>query len=520
MRDVIAPKNLTAPQLTPHQLPARYSSPRSNHPQPNYSKSLLRPAPMSYRRKAYVAPDHTAAPSAADRHYALEDHPAIPSRLPKHLRLAGPSKTPSPASSSSSTPPLFASSSSSRSSGSHTSSQADPVSSPLRHLTTQRGRRFHPYPRFPFYDLTKMPPPAHKRRPPPPTHQPRRSPPPPYTEFSPYPTPAAGTSAHPYVDPMTVSGPHPRRHARSTSSSATGSTRAAADRSTRGSAPSDSHSDSRRPPPTPPTPSHPTQGDDRGAERHRDTDAGHASTPPDGDDGSHPGGDGGGGDDSADDDEPDYEGIGDEYAAAWLLPSLQNSGAASKHRQHDLTQSFNIILAHFRDRCAPCAVRGLPREHHPDTCPEAIGVSDKDEAYALWRNKAFYLEPGKWCTFCLMALGSGGGWHAKKFGRDCPNTQILKPALWTLLTNPQPAPHLSTSELIPAHLFLDPTPGLFALCHWLETPVAAHRGILNMHVVALWVFDRMNVHPIPASCRPLVTELVLRARAAPPPPLP
>jgi hypothetical protein len=46
------------------------------------------------------------------------------------------------------------------------------------------------------------------------------------------------------------------------------------------------------------------------------------------------------------------------------------------------------------------------------------------------------------------------------------------------------------------------------------TAVGAQRGITNMHVLFLWLFDLIGVHPIADSLRPLVVQLALRTEDA------
>jgi hypothetical protein len=80
-----------------------------------------------------------------------------------------------------------------------------------------------------------------------------------------------------------------------------------------------------------------------------------------------------------------------------------------------------------------------------------------------------------------------------------------------------PAPHICTSDLVPSELFEDPTPGLYALCKWATTPVEAQPGILNLHILVLWICDKIGVLEIPESCRPLVTELATQSENYQPP---
>ncbi|KAJ6606713.1 hypothetical protein B0H10DRAFT_2195291 [Mycena sp. CBHHK59/15] len=226
----------------------------------------------------------------------------------------------------------------------------------------------------------------------------------------------------------------------------------------------------------------------------------------------------------ASEDEPDYGGIGyihfvfsrssliddrsPAYSAAWDHPKLEKKGKLQALQHHDLCKAFKgTILPYFIGRCAPCAVRGLEHDHHLNDCNYGFGCLDKEPAYVAWHYKALNLPERKWCMYCIMALPSGGGWHPEGFGRLCTYPQIIKPALWTLFTQHAPAPHISTSDLVPPVLFEDDTPGLYALCEWAQTPVKAQLGILNLHVVLLWVFDFIGVLQIPESCRPLVTKL-------------
>ncbi|KAJ7888735.1 hypothetical protein B0H13DRAFT_2533268, partial [Mycena leptocephala] len=233
-----------------------------------------------------------------------------------------------------------------------------------------------------------------------------------------------------------------------------------------------------------------------------------------GDDGAHHGHDGE--HSTGDDGSPtplDYGGLSDSYDDAANHPQLIPTGPLQATRNHDLTFAFNtVILPYFLGRCSPCAVRGLEHDHLLDDCTAGFGCSDNDPAYRAWHHKALTL-PKRWCTYCLMALPSAGGWHDDDFGTRCPFCQIFKPALWTLFTHHEPAPHISTSDLVSPALFEDPVPGLYALCEWAQTPVKAQPGLLNLHVLLLWLFDFIGIVQIPESCRPLVTELAARTDA-------
>ncbi|KAJ7082454.1 hypothetical protein B0H15DRAFT_803268 [Mycena belliarum] len=444
---------------------------------------------MSSHSNNYKTPDHSAHTPGDEAHPthaasspdSVTTHPAVPAKLPRRFRLPAAPHTasPPPAGSSRTTPALSSASASGSSSSSSSSSllrspYTSPASSPLQTRRHMRRHRHQPYPNVP----SPVSPCAHSRR----------------------------------HSAPTCAAPEPSQP--------------------RGSGPTDNALDSRPPPPTLPLS---TLSDSAGAPDAPPTAAGNGAPAGDGDDGGHH---------DAEDADPehsdaglDYDGLGPDYASAWNLPPLESAGAPLRKRQADLALAFDTILTYFRaQHCPPCAVRSLPHTHNLDHCDQNIGCSYTDPAYALWHNKAFELPKG-WCTYCLIALvpppffsppfrtnprpqPSAGGWHSPAFGRFCPSRQILKPALWALLTHPEPAPHLSTSGLIPAHLFLDPTPGLYALCDWLQTPIQAHNGLLHMHLILLWIFDRLGVHPIAESLRPLVTELAVRARdARPAPPL-
>ncbi|KAJ7859616.1 hypothetical protein B0H14DRAFT_3446511 [Mycena olivaceomarginata] len=80
-------------------------------------------------------------------------------------------------------------------------------------------------------------------------------------------------------------------------------------------------------------------------------------------------------------------------------------------------------------------------------------------------------------------------------------------ALYAAFSRPHTSPP-PISSLPP--LFEDDVPGLYALCEWAQKPVNAQLGILNLHVLLLWVFDCVGVNTILESCRPLVTELAAR----------
>ncbi|KAJ7734511.1 hypothetical protein DFH07DRAFT_967633 [Mycena maculata] len=256
---------------------------------------------------------------------------------------------------------------------------------------------------------------------------------------------------------------------------------------------------------------------ERSPDRHSQAGGGARSNPPpstagstqagpgrgqDGDDGDaddghgdHGNADDGHGDDG--DGEPDYGGVGPAYDKAWDHPRLQPKGKDQNARHYALSNIFHgVLFPYFVHKCSPCAVRGLPHDHPLDACPHGTGCSDSDAAYRTWHNKCFSFTINRWCSHCLVALPSGGGWHPDGFGPLCPYRQILKPALWALFTNHNPAPHITTSDLVPEELF-NTEPGLYDLCQWAQTPVAAHPGILNLHVLILWVMDFHGIIDIP-----------------------
>ncbi|KAJ6538622.1 hypothetical protein B0H10DRAFT_2245680 [Mycena sp. CBHHK59/15] len=449
--------------------------------------------------------------------------------VPKHIRLAMSSNSPSPSSSNHSgrTTPALSSGSSSHSSGSSFRSRQNlPESSPLTERTQRRSQTSHPYlgtkgpnrvlirvafnpdsddeslaPSPPSFNLPRNTRPASIAHSEPPHNSYRNNSQQPHSRspaafspvsfnqpHSPSPVTLESVLAAPVrkCDHLAHGHVHAHQHSGSVPQSTRNSARGLDDRALdRRGGHGGGGVGSNRAPSAPGEPAH--GGTGRGHE---------------GDDGDDCTGN------DASDDEPDYGGVGSAYNDAWAHPKLEMTGRLQARRHHDLSKAFNgIVLPYFVGRCAPCAVRGLEHDHGLDDCKYGFGCSDQEPAYAAWHYKSLTLPDRKWCTYCIMALPSGGGWHPEGFGRRCAYPQIIKPALWTLFTQHAPAPHISTSDLVPPALFEDDTPGLYALCEWAQTPVKAQPGILNLHVLLLWVFDLIGVLQIPESCRPLVTEL-------------
>ncbi|KAJ7065880.1 hypothetical protein C8F01DRAFT_1080754 [Mycena amicta] len=187
---------------------------------------------------------------------------------------------------------------------------------------------------------------------------------------------------------------------------------------------------------------------------------------------------------------------------------------AFEERKRQLQIAFEQLFDVVRGRCSPCAIRGIPGwdQHTPSKCTQGVANDQTDPAWHIWHSTALDLPPA-WCYYCLCPMPKVGGWHAAGNYQACANKNILKPALYALLTHPQPSPHAAASGLVPTHRFTDPTPNLYALRQWAAMPVEAQPPLRNFHVFLLWAFEERGIIKLDDSLRPLVDELAARTAA-------
>ncbi|KAF7346872.1 hypothetical protein MVEN_01439100 [Mycena venus] len=97
-------------------------------------------------------------------------------------------------------------------------------------------------------------------------------------------------------------------------------------------------------------------------------------------------------------------------------------------------------------------------------------ANDGDANWTAWHKKSFNFIKGI-CWFCLMPQQKSGGWHAwVDNNQDCPDKNLLKPALFALITaevSPKNPLHICECPSLPEDSFPDVDDDLFKFreCH-------------------------------------------------------
>ncbi|KAJ7494197.1 hypothetical protein FB451DRAFT_1491927 [Mycena latifolia] len=117
-----------------------------------------------------------------------------------------------------------------------------------------------------------------------------------------------------------------------------------------------------------------------------------------------------------------------------------------------------------------------------------------------WHHSAFFLMEG-YCFFCLIPQAKNKGWHGWVEGapNNCPNSNIIKPALysWLTATMKAPGPLITSCPFLPADIFAVDD-NLMAFRTWASTVVRPDwQPVTNALRLFLWLVYKRGLPEVP-----------------------